>query len=129
MTPRPAPGRRGGGSGRSRTPPAGPAGAVVELDRRRIEQALRRRARYRYVQPHVARDGDGWRIASPNCSRSVDKQGGEIDIARFVPEGSGRWSVQSRDHAGGTWQPRASDLSLADALALVCDDADRVYWP
>ncbi len=103
---------------------------VVDLDRRRIERALAGRSRYKYVQPRVEpmTPGDGWKIVSPNCSRNVDPDGGEIDIAAFEPDGAGRWRLLSRDHAAGTWVLKDEGLTLPQALALVCADTDREFW-
>jgi hypothetical protein len=103
-------------------------GHVVALDRTRIERALACRERYKYVKPRVEREGAGWKIVSPNCSRSVNASGGEIDIAWFVPAGDGRWLLHARDHAQGGWVLKADGLALADAIARVCDDPLREYW-
>ena len=105
------------------------AAPVFDLDRRRIQQALEQRARYKYVAPRIEREGDGWKIVSPNCSRTVDPSGGEIDIAWFEPQADGRWRLHARDHGQAAWVVRAEDLTLLQALALVCDDTDRIYWP
>jgi hypothetical protein len=103
-------------------------GPLVDLAQARIERALRRRTRYRYVQPRVEREGDGWKIVSPNCSRNIDAAGGEIDIAWFVPDPDHGWQLHARDHAAGAWVPMARGLSLEAALALVCADPQREYW-
>jgi hypothetical protein len=112
---------------RGRTLPPG-AGNVVALEPARILRALASRRRYRYVRPRVEPEGGGWKIVSPNCSRNIDPAGGEIDIAWFVPAGKGTWHLHARDHAQARWVRKASGLSLADALAAVCDDAAREYW-
>ena len=54
-----------------------------QLDCKRIERALGRRERYRYVTPQVIPDEEehGYRIESPCCSRNVEPSGGIIDIA------------------------------------------------
>ena len=75
------------------------------LDRARIARALARRQRYKYVKPHVEREGLGWKVVSPNCSRSVDAAGGEIAIAWLVPGSNGQWLLHARDHAQGCWGP------------------------
>lgn len=121
---------RGGRSG----PPAGHAGsgAVVDLDRRRIECALPRRSRYRYVQPRIepGPEGAGWRIVSPNCSRNIDRDGGEIDIAWLEPEpdGRGRWRLHRRDHRCALWTLHSEGLTLPEALTLLCEDSSREFW-
>ncbi|MEN9891261.1 MAG: hypothetical protein RLY78_1556 [Pseudomonadota bacterium] len=112
--------------------PVSPSARILSFDQARIERALPGRARYRYVHPWVvavdARAGGGWKIVSPNCSRNVDPEGGEIDIAWFEPVADGRWNLHARDHAGRCWTLRAQGLPLADALALVCEDRGRDYW-
>lgn len=108
--------------------PAAP-GRVVELDRLRIERAIGRRHRYRYVRPRIEREGAGWKIVSANCSRHIDPAGGEIDIAWLVPAPDGHWLLHARDHAGRSWRVEATCPTLADALRLVCLDAQRVFWP
>lgn len=95
---------------------------------------MAQRTRYRYVRPRVESAGAGWKIVSPNCSRKVDRSGGEIDIAWFQPENppcadGPRWQVHARDHRQGCWQLQAHGLTLSEALALVCTDPLGVYWP
>jgi hypothetical protein len=102
---------------------------VVDLARVRIERALRRRARYKYVHPRVEREGAGWKIVSPNCSRNIDPQGGEIAIAWFLPANEGLWLLHARDHAQGCWRLSAAALPIDAAIALVCADAERIFWP
>jgi hypothetical protein len=114
---------------------AAPAGDVLTLDVVRIERALAGRARYRYVQPRVQAApralGLGWTIASPNCSRQIDPDGGDIDIAWFEPATGqpGRWRLHRRDHAQGQWVLQAEGLTLEQALAQVCADPLGVWWP
>jgi len=102
--------------------------AVLPLDRARIERALGRRERYRYVTPRVVAEGRGWKIVSPNCSRNVDPGGGEIDIAWFVPVNEGGWLLHARDHAQGCWVLKGALLTLEQALDQVCVDPQREYW-
>ena len=115
-------------------PPAVRTAAVSSLDARRIENALDQRSRYKYVQPRVVREGRGWKIASPNCSRNVDSAGGEIDIAWLVPVAAGRqgleggWLLYARDHAQDCWQLKRHDASLPALLAHLCADPDREFW-
>jgi hypothetical protein len=107
---------------------------VSSLDARRIEKALDQRSRYKYVQPQVVREGLGWKITSPNCSRNVDSEGGEIDIAWLVPVAAGRegleggWLLYARDHAQDCWQLKRHDASLPALLAHLCADPDREFW-
>ena len=112
-------------------PPGGPlgdAGTVVALDRRRIERALRERARYKYVHPRVEALGAGWKVVSPNCSRSVTPDGGEIDIAWLLPTGDGAWLLHARDHAAGCWRLVLRAPTLAEALERLVQDEAREFW-
>jgi len=110
---------------------------VFVLDRVRIEVALEARARYKYVQPRVLREGLGWKIVSPNCSRNVDPNGGEIEIAWLVPvqpgvagQGSdaGGWLLHARDHRNGCWLRKMGPAPLADVLDRLVDDDHREFW-
>jgi hypothetical protein len=100
---------------------------VLALDVRRIEKALRERARYKYVHPRVEREGLGWKIVSPNCSRNIDPQGGEIDIAWLVPSSQGGWLLYSRDHSLDCWQLRGRG-ALPALLAQLSADPQREFW-
>jgi hypothetical protein len=104
------------------------SGLVSALDARRIEKALPRRARYKYVHPRVLREGLGWKIVSPNCSRSVDPQGGEIDIAWLVPAEQGGWLLHARDHRQASWVLKKHAPTLSTLLTHLCWDADREFW-
>lgn len=101
---------------------------VLALDRARIARALARRQRYKYVRPHVEREGAGWKVVSPNCSRSVDPAGGEIGIAWLVPTRHGQWQLHARDHARGCWVLKAAGLRLDEALQRLCTDPEREFW-
>jgi hypothetical protein len=105
------------------------SGSVLSLDRLRIERGLDARTRYRYVQPRVEADGAGWKVLSPNCSRSVAPDGGEIPIAWFEPCADGHWRLHARDHAAQAWVLRGEGLSLTDALAQLCADPLGEFWP
>ncbi|MCK6393662.1 hypothetical protein [Zoogloea sp.] len=100
-----------------------------ELVRRRILRELEGRSRYRYVQPEVAWCDDGWLIRSPCCSRNVDPDGGVIDIARLEHPEPDVWRLYARDHAVGRWIWQASAARIEELLALVVEDAHRVFWP
>lgn len=100
---------------------------VQSLDARRIERALEQRSRYKYVHPRVEREGLGWKVVSPNCSRNIDPQGGEIDIAWLVPNNEGGWLLYSREHAQDCWRLRCQD-SLTTLLVHLCADPDREFW-
>jgi hypothetical protein len=125
MSPSPTP---EGPAGKRRRRAPGDGGTVVALDARRIERALAGRARYKYVRPRIEREGAGWKVVSPNCSRNIDRAGGEVDIAWFEPGADGRWRLHARDHAHGRWVLRAEGLALPQALALVCADTERAFW-
>lgn len=124
----------------SSQPPGGgrfEAGAVYVLDRARIEVALEARHRYKYVHPRVLPmtvAGEGWRVVSPNCSRSVDPEGGEIDIAWLQPGPTGAnglpvsWNLHARDHAAGTWVLKLRATSLAAVLERLVSDPLKEFW-
>jgi len=109
--------------------PGAPVEAVASLDARRIRRALAQRARYKYVQPRVLAEGQGWKVVSPNCSRNVDKAGGEIDIAWLAPSDDGGWLLFSRDHAEDCWQLRHHERSLPAVLLHLQQDPERIFWP
>jgi hypothetical protein len=127
----------------TRLPPAGDrqahdtgsaVGQVFVLDRVRIEVALEARSRYKYVSPRVEREGLGWRVVSPNCSRSVNREGGDILIAWLVPTqpaDSGlpiAWLLHARDHAQQAWVLKLRAADLAEALECLVRDEHREFW-
>jgi hypothetical protein len=101
---------------------------VLALDRARIARALGKRERYKYVRPRVEREGLGWKVVSPNCSRSVDPAGGEIEIAWLVPASNGQWLLHARDHGAGCWVLKAAGLRMDEALQRLCSDPQREFW-
>jgi hypothetical protein len=103
-------------------------GAVPSLDAHRIERALQSRRRYRYVQPRVEREGLGWKVLSPNCSRTIDPLGGEVAIAWLVPHSAGGWLLFARDHRLDCWQLRHEGPTLATVLDVLCSDPRREFW-
>jgi hypothetical protein len=113
-------------SKRKAAPP--PHGNVLSFDERRIALGLQGRTRYKYVQPRVVREGLGWKVVSENCSRNIDAQGGEIDIAWLLPRSDGGWLLYSRDHARGCWQLRLTAGTLAAVMERLCTDPDREFW-
>ncbi|MDO9315651.1 MAG: hypothetical protein Q7T97_14020 [Burkholderiaceae bacterium] len=119
---------RGSADGSTEPPSVQATGRVLSLDARRIEKALDARTRYKYVHPRVEREGLGWKIVSPNCSRNIDAEGGEIDIAWLVPHNGGGWLLFSRNHAQDCWQMRHHGDSLPAVLAHLCADPDREFW-
>jgi hypothetical protein len=107
--------------------PSATVSTAAELDRRRVLRVLRERARYRYVRPMLQPAADGWRVTSPCCSRTVDPDGGVIDIAWLERVGS-RWRIYYKDHAARCWTP-CRDGRLTDLLELLRLDPDRIFWP
>jgi hypothetical protein len=108
-------------------PPDGSSALVLSLDARRIERALQQRHRYKYVHPRLVPEGEGWKVVSPNCSRNVDPQGGEIDIAWLRPQGEAGWQLHACDHARGGWR-LSRQGPLHELLALLCADPAREFW-
>lgn len=99
-----------------------------EVDCRRIERALERRARYRYVVPTVIPQPHGYRISSPCCSRNVDPVGGNIDIARLeYDDSAGAWNLYSKLHERHEWLLQATGR-LHDLLELLNADPQRIFW-
>jgi len=133
--------RRAGASEVNAAPAAPAAGRVLDFMQRRLERALRQRVRYRYVRPRVLREGEGFRVESPCCSRNVDPAGGVIDIALLSPaaphDARGRraakaprgWRLHARDHVAGAWVLQHESERLDELLDLLCVDAQRVFWP
>jgi hypothetical protein len=102
--------------------------AVLDLDRLRIARALRRRIRYKYVQPRVEAAADGgWVVISPNCSRNVERDGGDIPIAWLQPIEAG-WLLHRRQHAERRWSAFACARSLPPLLDLLVLDSQREFW-
>lgn len=106
---------------------------VHDMDRVRIERALRHRVRYRYVQPQVERASitgtteDGWVITSPCCSRNIDPTGGVIQIAWVEPV-EGAWALYFRDHVHERWVLHDESRHLQPLLDEICLDPMRVFW-
>lgn len=100
-----------------------------DVDRKRIERALGRRERYRYVSPRVRAVTDGYRIESPCCSRNVDPDGGVVDVALllFVPA-TRAWQLYRRDHAARHWRLYGSYAGLAELLDVLNADPERKFW-
>jgi len=100
-----------------------------DVDRRRIERALKNRQRYRYVSPTVHPGPDGYIVRSPCCSRNIDNRGGIIDIAwlRYRNQ-HGVWHLYRRDHVTDAWVIQSAQATLMEALAELNRDQDRVFW-
>lgn len=100
-----------------------------EFDRKRIERALRRRRRYRYVSPVVEGVTGGYRIESPCCSRNIDPEGGVVDVALMLHEPiGGVWKLFAKNHRNGTWTYHSRHSRLAELLDLLCADPERRFW-
>jgi len=102
--------------------------SLLHPDAQRIAGALHGRVRYRYVQPVVLREGAGWKVVSPCCSRNVAPDGGVIDIAWLLPQATG-WRLHSRHHASQRWVLQAEAPVLDSLLDALCLDPQRVFWP
>lgn len=105
--------------------------APHDLTLHRLERALKERVRYRFVQPQVFRDEDGYRVESPCCSRNVDPSGGTIAIALLkAPEGEHPcWTLCARDHQQQAWVVKERADQIEPLLDLLCLDSERQFWP
>jgi hypothetical protein len=100
-----------------------------DVDRKRIERALQNRARYRYVTPVVRPTANGYRIESPCCSRNIDPDGGDIDIARLEYQRSARaWRLYRMQHTTREWQYYAEFATLDALLEQLNHDPERLFW-
>lgn len=100
-----------------------------EVDRKRIERAIQNRKRYLYVTPKVHAIADGYVIRSANCSRNVDSEGGDIDVAKLEFKDQLRcWWLYHKDHEIGYWIMHGEYGSLTQILSLLNEDPDRRFW-
>jgi hypothetical protein len=100
-----------------------------EVDRKRIERGLRGRKRYRYVQPVVTGIEGGYLVQSPCCSRTVDSDGGLIDVARFEYCLERRaWHLLRRDREQNRWERYREFSALGGAIEMLNHDPERVFW-
>jgi hypothetical protein len=100
-----------------------------DLDRKRIERALKARKRYRYVTPSVATTIGGYRIESPCCSRNIDRDGGVVDVALLLHDAdAARWQLFRKDHGKGVWQLDSTHQRLPAALERLNVDPERTFW-
>jgi hypothetical protein len=100
-----------------------------DLDRKRIERALKERKRYRYVSPMVRAVDGGYLIESPCCSRNIDVDGGIIDIALLQYEGcEGTWQLLRKDHSRGKWELHSSHARLPELMNYLNIDPEREFW-
>ena len=108
----------------ARTPPR-------DLTLHRLERALKERVRYRFVQPTVVIDDQGYRVESPCCSRNVDPSGGTIAIALLKPPMGEHpcWTLCARDHTQQAWVEKERADQIEPLLDLLCLDSERQFWP
>ncbi|WP_024520709.1 hypothetical protein [Bradyrhizobium sp. Tv2a-2] len=100
-----------------------------EVDRKRIDRALKARKRYRYVSPKVTPVRGGYLVESPCCSGSIDKHGGAIDVALIHHDAiSATWKLFRKDHARGTWKFHSVHQRLSAVTDELNSDLDRVFW-
>lgn len=100
-----------------------------EFDQRRIEHALARRVRYRYVAPRVVQVAGGYKVESPCCSRNVDTTGGVIDIALIEYDAGERlWCLSRKNHEAGEWLLMEVFGRLYELLAALTEDTGRKFW-
>ena len=98
------------------------------FDRKRIERSLASRSRYKYVTPAVRVVEGGFKIESPCCSRTVDADGGVIDIAMLLRDGPLQWRLYSRDHAERKWLLHSKYKDLSQALEQLNSDPKQKFW-
>jgi len=90
---------------------------------------LERRARYRYVTVKVLPVGGGYLVVSPCCSRTVEPQGGMIDIAMIeYDEPVKRWKLFSKDHDFNRWRLHIMSDRLGLLIDCLNEDYARVFW-
>jgi hypothetical protein len=100
-----------------------------DLDRKRIERALKLRQRYRYVVPRVTGVAGGYLIESPCCSRNIDPEGGIVDVALLHHGGVGlTWQLFRKDHGKGVWELHSTHQRLASVTDALNADPERVFW-
>lgn len=107
------------------------AGNRIELsvfEKKQIERAISRRARYRYVKPTVRATPDGVLVESPCCSRKVEPGGGVVDIALLQHAPLGGWRLFYKDHSTATWQLHSVHERLVDLLEPLKEDPERIFW-
>ncbi len=100
-----------------------------DVDRKRIERALKARKRYRYVSPSVVAVDGGYRVESPCCSRNVAVDGGIIDVALVLyHESAEKWHLYRKDHAQNLWECDSTYGQLRDLLERLNADPERIFW-
>ncbi|MCK1314145.1 DUF3024 domain-containing protein [Bradyrhizobium sp. 23] len=109
----------------SREVPVGLIPHPNELDRKRIERALISRKHSPSVTPVKA----GYLIESPSCSRNIENDGGQIDVALFQYDAvSGIWKLFFKNHARGSWKFYSIFHRLASAIDELNTDPERLFW-
>ena len=100
-----------------------------EIDLMRVTRSLEQRERYRYVTPTVLPVADGYLVRSPCCSRNVDPEGGEIDVALLQWDDAAReWSLSRRDHEAECWIEDGRFARLGELLMRLNTDPARQFW-
>ena len=100
-----------------------------DLDRKRIERALKARKRYRYVVPSVRAVMGGYLIESPCCSRNIDADCGIIDVALLqYDDDLGSWQLYRKDHGSERWDLHSTHARLPELLDLLNIDPERTFW-
>ncbi|KRQ17400.1 hypothetical protein ACNJX9_33430 [Bradyrhizobium sp. DASA03076] len=100
-----------------------------DIDRMRIERALKSRERYRYVSASITAVAGGYLIESPCCSRNIDIEGGIIDVALLHHNSaSACWQVFRKDHKKCVWKLHSTHRRLAAVTDLLNADPERVFW-
>lgn len=100
-----------------------------ELDLLRVERAVEQRERYRYVTPTVLGVEDGYLIRSQCCSRNVDPDGGEIDVALINWEDRRReWVLYRRDHVAACWIEDSRYARLPELFLRLNSDPHKLFW-
>ncbi|QDP25330.1 DUF3024 domain-containing protein [Bradyrhizobium cosmicum] len=100
-----------------------------DIDRKRIERAIKSRQRYRYVSPDVTAVTGGYLVVSPCCSRNIDTEGGVIDVALLHHDAaSAMWQLFRKDHKRGVWELHSSHPRLGSVTDVLNADPERVFW-
>jgi len=108
---------------------AGQVSQPNEFDFRRIQRALEKRKRYRYVSPILLRTANGYRVQSPCCSRNIDPDGGVVDIALLLFDDRSRnWRLLRKEHTSGVWEFERAFDRLAELLDYLNEDPERRFW-
>lgn len=124
-----APAGRGPGGGAEEMPTMGVPAHPNDLDKKRIERAIKARKRYRYVTPRVLATEGGYRIESACCSRNIDPEGGIVDIALMLFDfDQGGWQLFRKNHGTSQWELDSTHGRLKEVLDLLNADDDRKFW-